>query len=98
MNPDPFNVVNEKMAADVYYKDFFPEESYPQVFLKTEEASRVAELTTELKAYMETFYSNWIVNGGDDVDWENHLKQLENLGVNEWIEIYAGAYERYLAN
>lgn len=98
VNPDPFNVVNEKMAADVYYKDFFPEESYPQVFLKTEEASRVAELTTDLKAYMETFYSNWIVNGGDDVDWENHLKQLENLGVNEWIEIYAGAYERYLAN
>lgn len=98
VNPDPFNVVNEKMAADVYYKDYFPEESYPNVFLTTEEAVRAAELTTDLKSYMESFYSNWIVNGGDDAAWESHLKQLKALGVEEWIEIYAGAYERYKAN
>lgn len=94
---DPFNVNNEKAVSDAIYKPFYPEQHYPNVFLTVAESEAVADITAELKIYMDQFYANWIINGGDDAAWEAHLKQLEKLGVNEWIEVYAGAYERYKA-
>lgn len=98
VSDDPFNVNNEKAVSDAIYKPNYPTEHYPNVFLTLEEASAVAELNADLALYMDKFYADWIVNGGDDAAWEKHLKQLETIGVEEWIEIYAGAYDRYNAS
>lgn len=95
---DPLNVNNEKSVSDAIYKPSYPKEHYPNVFLTLEEASAVAEINADLVLYMDQFYADWIVNGGDDAAWEKHLKQLENLGVNKWVEVYTGAYDRYNAS
>lgn len=94
---NPFDLNNEKAASDAIFKDYFPkgENLYPNVFLTTEENDRASELTAELQTYMDTFLPKWVINGGDDAAWEAHKKQLENLGVKEWVEIYKGALERY---
>lgn len=94
LDPDPFNVDNEKAVSDAMYAPYFPEEYYPNIFLTIEEANRTAELTTDLTLYMDQFYADWIINGGDDADWAAHLKQLEQLGVEEWVKIYADAWAR----
>lgn len=94
LDPDPLNVDNEKAVSDAMYKPYFPDEYYPNVFLTIDEASRTAELTTDLTLYMEQFYADWIINGGDDDDWAAHLKQLKQIGVEEWVKIYADAWGR----
>lgn len=95
---DPFNVNNEKAVSDAIYKPSYPTEHYPNVFLTLDEASRVAEINVDLTLYMSQFYADWIVNGGDDAAWDAHLKQLEAMGLSEWLEIYTAAYDRYNAS
>lgn len=95
---DPLNVNNEKRVSDAIYKPSYPKEHYPNVFLTLEEASTVAEINADLVLYMNQFYADWIVNGGDDAAWEKHLSQLESLGVSKWLDVYTGAYARYKAS
>lgn len=98
VSDDPFNVNNEKAVSDAIYKDSYPTEHYPNVFLTLDEASRVAEINADLTLYMSQFYADWVVNGGDDAAWDAHLKQLEAMGLSEWLEIYTAAYDRYNAS
>ena len=40
----------------------------------------------------------WIKDGGpDDKAWEKHLKTLDRCGMNELLEVYQAAYDRYAA-
>ena len=94
LDPDPFNVDNEKAVSDTMYKPYFPEEYYPNVFLTIDEANRAAEIYADLRLYMKQFYADWIINGGDDAKWDSHLKQLEQLGVEEFVKTYADAWAR----
>lgn len=97
-DPSPFQVDNEKAVSDAIYMPNYPKEHYPNAFLTLDESSTVAEISADLDLYMKEFYAGWIVNGGDDAAWANHLEQLENLGVNEWVEVYKAAYDRYNAS
>lgn len=92
---DPFNVNNEKAVSDAIYRESYPEEYYPNVFLTLEENKIITELETDLKTYMYQFYGDWIVNGGDDAKWAKHLQQLKDLGVEEYIEQFQIALDRY---
>ena len=94
-DPNPLSVGNEKAISDAIYMPYYPKEHYPNVFLTLEEGSKVAEIAADLELYMDEFYANWISDGGDDAAWEKHLKQLEKLGVNEWVDVYTEAYNRY---
>ena len=40
----------------------------------------------------------WIKDGGpDDKAWEKYLKTLDHCGMNELLEVYQAAYDRYAA-
>lgn len=40
----------------------------------------------------------WIKDGGpDDKAWEKHLKTLDHCGMNELLEVYQAACDRYAA-
>ena len=95
---NPLSVGNEKAVSDAIYKPCYPKEHYPNVFLTQEEGNIASEINTDLQLYMDEFYANWIVNGGDDAAWDAHLKQLDSLGVNEWLAVYKEALSRYNAS
>lgn len=95
---DPFNVNVEKAVSDAIYKPCYPQEHYPNVFLTLEESATVGDVIADLQMYMDQFYADWIVNGGDDAKWESHLKQLESLGMETFVEVYTGALDRYNAS
>lgn len=92
---DPLNVNNEKAVSDAIYRESYPEEYYPNVFLTISENEIIAEKQTDLKTYMDEFYADWIVNGGDDAKWEAHLEQLKALGVDVYKEQFQIALDRY---
>ena len=40
----------------------------------------------------------WIKDGGpDEKAWEKYLKTLDRCGMNELLEVYQAAYDRYAA-
>ena len=72
------------------------EQVFPSMYLTVEETERISVLETDIKAYVDQCYANWIVNGGIEEEWDNYLKTLNNMGVQEYVQIYTDAYERYL--
>ena len=89
--------LQERADLDEFYAPYnVPvEEVYPSVFLTNEEVERISELETDIVAYVDQAYANWIVNGGIDAEWDAYLQKLEQMHVQEYIEIYKAAYERY---
>lgn len=98
IDPDPLNVDNEKAASDKLYKDAYPDEHYPNVFLTAEEGKKIAELGSDIDAYVEQCYAKWITKGGIDEDWDGYIQQLNNMGLEEYLSQYQSALERYQKN
>lgn len=94
-DPDPLNVDNEKAAADKLFKDAYPEEHYPNVFLTMEESKKIAELGNDIDAYVEQCYAKWITKGGIDEEWDDYIQKLNNMKLEEYIAQYQSALERY---
>lgn len=94
-DPDPLNVDNEKKAADVYYKDYYPKEHYPNVFLNKEEGKIMAQLQPQMKSYVDQTLAKWITSGGVEEDWEGYVKQLKSMGLDNYITQFQTALDRY---
>ena len=43
---------------------------------------------TDLKAYLDNFVADCVVNGIDDAKWEKHLKDVEGYRASEWTQWY----------
>ena len=43
---------------------------------------------TDLKAYLDSFVADCVVNGIDDAKWEKHLKDVEGYRASEWVQWY----------
>lgn len=69
-DPAPLNMDNEKQAADVFYKDCYPQEHFPNVFLNKEEGKIMAELQPQLKSYVDQTLAKWITSGVVEEEWE----------------------------
>lgn len=98
IDPDPLNVDNEKAESDKLFKDAYPDEHYPNVFLTVEEGRKIAELGNDIDAYVEQSYAKWITKGGIDEEWDGYIQQLNNMGLEEYISQYQSALERYQKN
>lgn len=94
-DPDPLNVDNEKQAADVFYKDCYPQEHFPNVFLNKEEGKIMAELQPQLKSYVDQTLAKWITSGGVEEEWEGYVEQLKSMGLDDYIAQFQTALDRY---
>ena len=89
--------LQERADLDEFYAPYnVPvDEVYPSVFLTTEEVESVSALETDIVAYVDQTYANWIVNGGIENEWDSYLQKLDQMHLQEYIDIYETAYERY---
>ena len=63
-----------------------------------EELTRLTSLGTDIYKYVEAQYAHWVVDGGIDNEWDDYLKQLDAMGLQELIEIQNNAYEAYMSS
>lgn len=91
--------LQERKELDEFYAPYnvAKEQVFPSVYFTMEEVEKISALETDIKAYVDQCYANWIVNGGIENEWDAYLKTLEKMGIQEYIEIYQTAYERYQA-
>ena len=82
-------------------KPFLPpvEEYLPVLSFTSDEDSELAILRTDINDYFNQQYANWITQGINVREaWPDFAKQLENIGINRYVEIYQAAYDRYATN
>ncbi len=81
-----------------YYVPYMEKEKYPNIFFAAEELDKINRIEPELMRYVNTKRGQFIVNGVTDEEWNDYLKTLEKMGLNELMGIYQTGLDRYNAN
>ena len=69
----------------------------PTMSLTADEESTYSAAATDVQTYMDEIVIKFMIGDADiDAEWDTYLSTMESLGVNDMIDIYAAAYERYL--
>lgn len=89
--------LTERAELDEFFAPYnVPDEQvFPSVFFTVEEVEKIATLETDIKAYVDQTYANWIVNGGIEKEWDAYIARLNEMKLDEYIGIYASAYDRF---
>lgn len=89
--------LQERKELDAFYAPYNvpAEEVFPSVYFSMDEVDQISSLETDIKAYVDQCYANWIVNGGVETEWDGYLKKLDQMHVQDYITIYQNAYDRY---
>lgn len=89
--------LEERKELDAFYEPFngTDEYSYPNVFFTEDEIEQISILQTDIDAFVAQKYSAWIVNGGIDDEWDEYVNRLEAMQLQDYIDIYKAAYQRY---
>lgn len=84
---------------DLMHKHYLPyinnENNYPKVFFDKDEADSLAKIETDMWDYIYRKRAEWITNGNIDTEWDDYLAELKRVGIDDWLEIKQGAYDRY---
>lgn len=88
-----------KVAADEFYKPFI-EEHYVNDFImaSADENARMAQLSTDLFSYVDQATATFVTQGGIDEGWEAYIKQLKDLGLEEYVQIKTDLHNRANGN
>lgn len=78
----------------VYVPDVKAENIYPRVFFSLEDAERLTAIETDLFAYVLRKRTEWTENGKVDQEWDEYLKELDRLGLQEYLTIKQSGYDR----
>lgn len=91
--------LRERAELDKFYAPYNvpADEVYPEVYFTESEVAEIAVLETDIVAFVNQNYANWIVNGGIEREWDGYVRRLQQMGLDRYVKIYSDAYERYLS-
>lgn len=74
-------------------------ENYPQVMYTDDEQNRLSTLATDINTFVNSKQAEWVTNEGcSDAEWDSYIEQLNQMGLEEFIQIHQDALDRYTAN
>ncbi|MCC2248651.1 extracellular solute-binding protein [Virgibacillus sp. AGTR] len=79
---------NEKISP-------YAEVPYPLVYLSPEEQKKANTIEVDLQSYVEQMEAKFITGVESLSNWEEYIKTIENMQIEEYIEIYQDAYNRW---
>ncbi|MHC5268318.1 type 2 periplasmic-binding domain-containing protein [Enterococcus sp. LJL98] len=71
---------------------------YPLLYLTKEENDKVATNATDLQTYTEEMEAKFITGVTSFDEWDKYVKTIESMGVEEYIQVYQDAYDRWANN
>ncbi len=70
----------------------------PAMELTYDESTEFAEIWSDLSTYASTEVFKFIMGEYNfEADWDNFIAQVEDMGLQDCIDIYQDAYDRYVA-
>lgn len=80
------------------YAPFTPEEYLPVLKLSQEDLTKRASIYTDIHNYVTEMKAKWVTGELKIEDtWDEYVKTLNKMGVEEYIEMYQKAYDAYKA-
>lgn len=71
---------------------------FPLLYLTIEENDKVAATATDLTTYVEQMEAKFITGVEPLDNWDDYVKTIEAMGIDEYVEVYQTAYDRWKAN
>ncbi len=62
--------------------------------LNVQETEEATLLHAEIQKFADETFVKFITKGITDADWDNYVKTMDNLRINDYIAVYQGAYDR----
>ncbi len=66
---------------------------YPTLLFSAEDNDRIADIGADIIALAEEKRAEWLARGGVDEQWDEYIATLENMGLQEYTEIYQKTYD-----
>ena len=68
----------------------------PPITLKEDESKQYSVLSTQMNTFISEYSAKFYTQVLDvDAEWDNYIKQLNDMGMNDMIGIYQSALDRY---
>ena len=86
----PSPIEELKYDVDQAYLDNIRDESFivPPLVFDRDSNDRQIEIKTDIDKLLKETVADWLINGITDDQWAEYLKQLDKMGLEEYIEIY----------
>lgn len=73
----------------------FAKVTFPLLYLTTEESDKVRNIETDLQTYVDQMEAKFITGVEPIENWDKYIKTVESMGLEEYVAIYQGAYDRW---
>jgi len=91
---------HQNYVARPYAENFFNGtwNRWPNTFMLPEEADELSFIDADLIPFANRMLASWIAGERNvDDDWEQYLRDLDAYGLQRWLQIRQGVYDRFLA-
>ncbi|MGG4033103.1 extracellular solute-binding protein [Paenibacillus cisolokensis] len=85
----------ESMEAAAKVEAQWPEEVWPAFTYTQEELGRFTPLHTDINKYVDEMTAKFIFGDIPFSEWDKYVSTIEKMGLDQYLEIYKAAYERY---
>jgi putative aldouronate transport system substrate-binding protein len=82
------------LLKDVMVPHMKAENIYPKVFFSLKDLDKLSTIEADLFPYVMRKRAEWIQNGKVDQEWDAYLKELDRLGLKDWLKIKQAGYDR----
>ncbi|CAG7638183.1 ABC transporter substrate-binding protein [Paenibacillus allorhizosphaerae] len=92
-NPQEIILYNEtKKNYEPYKQD--PATFLPQLFFTNDQAAELADLEKTITDHVKEMIARFVTGDANlDKDWDSYLKNLDNMNLKRYLEIYQAAYD-----
>ena len=66
---------------------------YPTLLFSEEDNDRISLIGTDIISYAESKRASWLAYGGVDEEWDEYIKRLNDMGLEEYTKIYQDTYD-----
>lgn len=82
------------IIKNIYVPDMKGETIYPRVFFSKEESERLTEIEANMMPYILKKRTQWMQGADVDKEWDGFIKELDRLGMQDWVKIKQTGYDR----
>ncbi|MGG1515722.1 hypothetical protein ABE504_09940 [Paenibacillus oryzisoli] len=87
-----------KIDIDNVYGKYLVDNAFPKTYFTAEESDQISRYLTDIDAYVSKMYAKWMLSGGIDKEWDDYVKKLKDMGLDNMMKIYQQVYDRYKAS
>lgn len=86
------------LKASTNMAPYTPKELWSKFSYFPQEVERMAELENDILTYITQMNAQFIMGTTTFDQWDDYVKQIEKMGLEEYMKIYQTAYDRYSKN